>query len=117
MVAANPEEIRAMKERLRARQAERRQEAEDAEVFSLIRRREAGISTAVCGSARNDTGSARDDTGSGERAAVRRPKETAVPLYGKVTAGVVVETVVNGVIRNWLFEMVLGLAVFAAAVL
>lgn len=110
MAAANPEEIRAMKERLRARQAERRQEAEDAEVFSLIRRREAGISTAVCGAARNDTGS-------GERAAVRRPKETAVPLYGKVTAGVVVEAVVNGVIRNWLFEMVLGLAVFAAAVL
>lgn len=99
-----------MKERLRARQAERRQEAEDAEVFSLIRRREAGISTAVCGSARNDTGS-------GERAAVRRPTETAVPLYGKVTAGVVVEAVVNGVIQNWLFEMVLGLAVFAAAVL
>lgn len=97
-----------MKERLRARQAERRQEAEDAEVFSMIRRREASISTAVCGSA---------DTGSGDRAAVRRPKETAVPLYGKVTAGVVVEAVVNGVIRNWLFEMVLGLAVFAAAVL
>lgn len=113
MGAANPEEIRAMKERLRARQAERRQEAEDAEVFSLIRRREAGdrgIPAAVCGSARNDTGS-------GELAAVRRPKETAVPLYGKVTAGVVVEAVVNGVIRNWLFEMVLGLAVFAAAVL
>lgn len=109
MTAANPEEIRAMKERLRARQAERRQEAEDAEVFSLIRRREASISTAVCGSARNDTGSARDDTGSGERA--------AVPLYGKVTAGIMVEAVVNGVIQNWLFEMVLGLAVFAAAVL
>lgn len=109
MAAANPEEIRAMKERLRARQAERRQEAEDAEVFSLIRRREAGISTAVCGSARNDTGSARDDTGSGERA--------AVPRYGKVTAGIMVEAVVNGVIQNWLFEMVLGLAVFAAAVL
>lgn len=109
MAAANPEEIRAMKERLRARQAERRQEAEDAEVFSLIRRRETGISTAVCGSARNDTGSARDDTGSGERA--------AVPLYGRVTAGIMVEAVVNGVIRNWLFEMVLGLAVFAAAVL
>lgn len=102
MAAANPEEVRAMKERLRARQAERRQEAEDAEVFSLIRRREAAISMAVCGSA-------RDDTGSGER--------TAVPLYGKITAGVVVEAVVNGVIRNWLFEMVLGLAVFAAAVL
>lgn len=109
MAAANPEEVRAMKERLRARQAERRQEAEDAEVFSLIRRRESGIPTAVCGSARNDTGSARDDTGSGERA--------AVPLYGKVTAGIMVEAVVNGVIRNWLFEMVLGLAVFAAAVL
>ncbi len=91
-----------MKERLRARQAERRQEAEDAEVFSLIRRRETGISTAVCGSARNDTEP-------GERA--------AVPLYGKVTAGIMVEAVVNGVIRNWLFEMVLGLAVFAAAVL
>lgn len=102
MAAANPEEIRAMKERLRARQAERRQEAEDAEVFSLIRRRETGISTAVCGSARNDTEP-------GERA--------AVPLYGKVTAGIMVEAVVNGVIRNWLFEMVLGLAVFAAAVL
>lgn len=116
MAAANPEEVRAMKERLRARQAERRQEAEDAEVFSMIRRREASISTAVygsarndTGSARNDTGSARDDTGSGERA--------AVPLYGKVTAGIMVEAVVNGVIQNWLFEMVLGLAVFAAAVL
>lgn len=102
MAAANPEEVRAMKERLRARQAERRQEAEDAEVFSLLRRREASISTAVCGLARNDTGS-------GERA--------AVPLYGKVTAGIMVEAVVNGVIQNWLFEMVLGLAVFAAAVL
>lgn len=109
MAAANPEEVRAMKERLRARQAERRQEAEDAEVFSLIRRREAAISTAVCGSARDYTGSARDDTGAGER--------TAVPLYGKVTAGVVVEAVANGIVRNWLFEMVLGLAVFAAAVL
>lgn len=106
---ASPEEIAAMKARLAGRQETRRQEAEDAEVFSLIRRREASISTAVCGSARNDTGSARDDTGSGERA--------AVPLYGKVTAGVVVEAVVNGVIQNWLFEMVLGLAVFAAAVL
>lgn len=114
---ASPEEIAAMKARLAGRQETRRQEAEDAEVFSLIRRREASISTAVCWSARNDTGSARDDTGSGERAAVRRPTETAVPLYGKVTAGVVVEAVVNGVIRNWLFEMVLGLAVFAAAVL
>lgn len=103
MAAANPEEIRAMKDRLRARQAERRQEAEDAEVFSLFRRREAGIPAAVCGSA-------RDGTGSG-------PKEKTVPLYGKVTAGVVVEAVVNGVIENWLFEMVLGLAVFAAAVL
>lgn len=102
MAAANPEEVRAMKERLRARQAERRQEAEDAEVFSLIRRREAAISTAVCGSA-------RDDIGSGER--------MSVPLYGKITTGVVVEAVVNGVIQNWLFEMVLGLAVFAAAVL
>lgn len=107
---ASPEEIAAMKARLAGRQETRRQEAEDAEVFSLIRRREAGISTEVCGSTRNDTGS-------GERAAVRRPTETAVPLYGKVTAGVVVEAVVNGVIQNWLFEMVLGLAVFAAAVL
>lgn len=106
---ASPEEIAAMKARLAGRQETRRQEAEDAEVFSMIRRREASISTAVYGSARNDTGSARNDTGSGERA--------AVPLYGKVTAGVVVEAVVNGVIRNWLFEMVLGLAVFAAAVL
>lgn len=106
---ASPEEIAAMKARLAGRQETRRQEAEDAEVFSLIRRREASISTAVCGSARNDTGSARDDTGSGERA--------AVPLYGKVTAGIMVEAVVNGVIQNWLFEMVLGLAVFAAAVL
>lgn len=106
---ASPEEIAAMKARLAGRQETRRQEAEDAEVFSLIRRREASISTAVYGSARNDTGSARDDTGSGERA--------AVPLYGKVTAGIMVEAVVNGVIQNWLFEMVLGLAVFAAAVL
>lgn len=106
----SPEEIAAMKARLAGRQEARRQEAEDAEVFSLIRRREAGISTAVCGSA-------RDDTEPVERAAVRRPTETAVPLYGKVTAGVVVEAVVNGVIQNWLFEMVLGLAVFAAAVL
>ena len=106
---ASPEEIAAMKARLAGRQETRRQEAEDAEVFSLIRRREAGISTAVCGSARDDTGSARDDTGSGERA--------AVPLYGKVTAGIMVEAVVNGVIQNWLFEMVLGLALFAAAVL
>ena len=106
---ASPEEIAAMKARLAGRQETRRQEAEDAEVFSLLRRRETGISTAVCGSARNDTGAARDDTGSGERA--------AVPLYGKVTAGVVVEALVNGVIQNWLFEMVLGLAVFAAAVL
>ena len=107
---ASPEEIAAMKARLAGRQETRRQEAEDAEVFSLLRRREAGISTAVCGSAQNDTGA-------GERAAVRRPTETAVPLYGKVTAGIMVEAVVNGVIRNWLFEMVLGLAVFAAAVL
>lgn len=105
---ASPEEIAAMKARLAGRQETRRQEAEDAEVFSLIRRRE--NPTAVCGSARNDTGS-------GERAAVRRPTETAVPLYGKVTAGIMVEAVVNGVIQNWLFEMVLGLAVFAAAVL
>lgn len=29
MAAANPEEVRAMKERLRARQVERRQEAEE----------------------------------------------------------------------------------------
>lgn len=106
MAAANPEEVRAMKERLRARQAERRQEVEDAEVFSLIRRREAGdreIPTPVRGP---------------EQAEVCLPrKEETVPLYGKVTTGVVVEAVVNGVIRNWLFEMVLGLAVFAAAVL
>lgn len=98
----SPEEIAAMKARLAGRQEARRQEAEDAEVFSLIRRREAAISTAVCGSA-------RDDTGSGER--------VVVPLYGKVTVGLVVEAVANGIVRNWLFEMVLGLAVFAAAVL
>lgn len=107
---ASPEEIAAMKARLAGRQETRRQEAEDAEVFSLIRRREAGIPAAVCGSARNDAEP-------GERAAHCRPTETAVPLYGKVTAGIMVEAVVNGVIQNWLFEMVLGLAVFAAAVL
>lgn len=100
-MAANPEEVRAMKDRLRARQAERRQEAEDAEVFGLFRNRE--IPTPVRGP---------------EQAEVCLPrKEKTVPLYGKITAGVVVEAVVNGIIQNWLFEMVLGLAVFAAAVL
>ena len=101
MAAANPEEVRAMKERLRARQAERRQEAEDAEVFSLIRRRETGdreISTPVRGPAQAEVCLPR--------------KEETVPLYGKV-----VEAVANGIIQNWLFEMVLGLAVFAAVVL
>lgn len=103
---ASPEEIAAMKARLAGRQEARRQEAEDAEVFSLIRRRETGdrgIPTAVCGPAQTEVCLPR--------------KEETVPLYGKVTAGVVVEAVVNGVIRNWLFEMVLGLAIFAAAVL
>lgn len=103
---ASPEEIAAMKARLAGRQETRRQEAEDAEVFSLIRRRETGdreIPKPVRGP---------------EQAEVCLPrKEETVPLYGKITAGVVVEAVVNGVIRNWLFEMVLGMAVFAAAVL
>ena len=75
-------------------------------MFSLIRRRETGdreIPKPVRGP---------------EQAEVCRPrKEETVPLYGKVTAGVVVEAVANGIVRNWLFEMVLGLAVFAAAVM
>jgi hypothetical protein len=100
MAAANPEEVRAMKERLRARQAERRQEAEDAEVFGLFRDRKpaASVPAPVKGTD-------------------HREKIGAVPMYGTVTAGLAVAAVMNGIVRNWLFEMVLGLAVFAAAVL
>lgn len=97
---AGDEEVRAMKERLRARQAERRQEAEDAEVFGLFRDRKPA-----------------DSVPAPVKGADHREKIGAVPMYGTVTAGLAVEAVVNGVLRNWLFEMVLGLAVFAAAVL
>ena len=102
----SPEEIAAMKARLAGRQEARRQEAEDAEVFSLIRRRETG-----------DREIPKPARGPAQAEVCLPRKEETVPLYGKVTAGVVVEAVANGIIQNWLFEMVLGLAVFAAAVL
>ncbi len=100
MAAANPDEVRAMKERLRARQAERRQEAEDAEVFGLFRDRKPA-----------------DSVPAPIKGADHREKIGAVPMYGTVTAGLAVAALMNGIVRNWLFEMVLGLAVFAAAVL
>lgn len=96
----SPEEIAAMKARLAGRQETRRQEAEDAEVFGLFRdRKPAGSVPAPI------------------KGADHREKIGAVPMYGTVTAGLAVAAVMNGIARNWLFEMVLGLAVFAAAVL
>lgn len=97
---ASPEEIAAMKARLKSRQAERRQDTEDAEVFGLFRDRKPA-----------------DSVPAPIKGADHREKIGAVPMYGTVTAGLAVAAVVNGIVRNWLFEMVLGLAVFAAAVL
>lgn len=97
---ASPEEIAAMKTRLKSRQAERRQDTEDAEVFGLFRDRKPA-----------------DSVPAPVKGADHREKIGAVPMYGTVTAGLAVAAVMNGIVRNWLFEMVLGLAVFAAAVL
>lgn len=97
---ASPEEIAAMKARLAGRQETRRQEAEDAEVFGLFRDRKPA-----------------DSVPAPVKGADHREKIGAVPMYGTVTAGLAVAAVMNGIVRNWLFELVLGLAVFAAAVL
>ena len=97
---ASPEEIAAMKARLAGRQETRRQEAEDAEVFGLFRDRKPA-----------------DSVPAPIKGADHREKIGAVPMYGTVTAGLAVAAVMNGIVRNWLFEMVLGLAFFAAAVL
>lgn len=97
---ASPEEIAAMKTRLKSRQAERRQDTEDAEVFGLFRDRKPA-----------------DSVPAPVKGTDHREKIGAVPMYGTVTAGLAVVAVMNGIVRNWLFELVLGMAVFAAAVL
>lgn len=96
------EEIAAMKARLKSRQAERRQDAEDAEVFGLLRNREPAGS---------------HPTAAPVPAAGRPEKIGAVPLYGTATAGALVAAVMNGILRNWLFELVLGMAAYAAVIL
>lgn len=94
------EEIAAMKARLKSRQAERQQDAEDAEVFGLLRNRGTAVSAPAP-----------------VKRADRREKLGAVPMYGTVTAGAAAAAVMNGILRNWLFALALGMAVFAAAVI
>lgn len=93
------EEIAAMKARLKSRQAERQQDAEDAEVFGLLRNRGTAVSAPAPA-----------------KRADRREKLGAVPMYGTVTAGAAAAAVMNGILRNWLFELVLGMAVLAAVI-
>lgn len=93
------EEIAAMKARLKSRQAERQQDAEDAEVFGLLRNRGTAVSAPAP-----------------VKRADRREKLGAVPMYGTVTAGAAAAAVMNGILRNWLFELVLGMAVLAAVI-
>lgn len=93
------EEIAAMKARLKSRQAERQQDAEDAEVFGLLRNRGTAVSAPAP-----------------VKRADHREKLGAVPMYGTVTAGAAAAAVMNGILRNWLFELVLGMAVLAAVI-
>ena len=92
---ATAEDVRQMKARLRERQEERRLEADINEAISIVRN--------------------------------RKPQEAAHPeqkdkkkchpeAYRRnITAGFVAVSILNAILSNWLFLLVLGMAVFSAA--
>lgn len=89
---ATPADIAAMRQRLRARQEARSFDAQTEEAIALVRSRRAESPV-------QDVRPARE-----------------IPPARKITFGWIAVSALNVILRNWLFEMVLGLAVFAAAV-
>lgn len=89
---ATPAEIAAMRQRLRARQEARSFDAQAEEAIALVRSRRAETPVQEVQPARE------------------------IPPARKITFGWIAVSALNVILRNWLFEMVLGLAVFAAAV-
>ena len=92
---ATAEDVRQMKARLRERQEERRLEADINEAISIVRNRK------------------QQEAAQPEQ----RDKKTAPPAAyrSNITAGFVAVSILNAILSNWLFLLVLGMAVFSAA--
>lgn len=92
---ATAEDVRQMKARLRERQEERRLEADINEAISIVRNRKPQ-----------------------EAAHPEQKDKKKVPpeAYRRnITAGFVAVSILNAILSNWLFLLVLGMAVFSAA--
>ena len=91
----NEADVAAMKARLRERQEERRLEADINEAISIVRNRK------------------HNEAAQPEQ----RDKKTAPPAAyrSNITAGFAAVSILNAILSNWLFLLVLGMAVFSAA--
>lgn len=89
---ATPAEIAAMRQRLRARQEARSFDRQTDEAIAIVRSRRSAA----------------------PEPEVRPARE--IPPARKITFGWIAVSALNVILRNWLFEMVFALAVFAAAV-
>ena len=91
----NEADVAAMKARLRERQEERRLEEDINEAISIVRNRK------------------HQEAAQPEQ----RDKKTAPPAAyrSNITAGFVAVSILNAILSNWLFLLVLGMAVFSAA--
>lgn len=92
---ATAEDVRQMKARLRERQEERRLEADINEAISIVRNRKHHEAAHP----------EQKDKKKGLPEAYRR----------NITAGFVAVSILNAILSNWLFLLVLGMAVFSAA--
>ena len=92
---ATAEDVRQMKARLRERQEERRLEADINEAISIVRNRKP----------KEAAHPEQKDKKKGPPEAYRR----------NITAGFVAVSILNAILSNWLFLLVLGMAVFSAA--
>lgn len=92
---ATAEDVRQMKARLRERQEERRLEADINEAISIVRNRKP----------QEAAHPEQNDKKKGPPEAYRR----------NITAGFVAVSILNAILSNWLFLLVLGMAVFSAA--
>ena len=92
---ATAEDVRQMKARLRDRQEERRLEADINEAISIVRNRKPQESAHP----------EQKDKKKGQPEVYRR----------NITAGFVAVSILNAILSNWLFLLVLGMAVFSAA--
>lgn len=92
---ATAEDVLQMKARLRERQEERRLEADINEAISIVRNRKP----------QEPAHPEQKDKKKCQPEAYRR----------NITAGFVAVSILNAILSNWLFLLVLGMAVFSAA--